>query len=74
MNPEMQEVTDDSVTDPLIPVNKWNEHYEWPPQGGLRHLIFHKKTNGFSTAFKKVGRRVLVDPKEFWACAKRQSK
>lgn len=50
----------------LIPVTKWNDHYEWPPTGGLRHLIFHEKTNGFAPAFKRVGRRVLVDADLFW--------
>ena len=73
MKPEKQDFPDEQVIDHLIPVTKWHEHYDWPPEGGLRHLIFHKKSNGFSTAFKKVGRRVLIDPKEFWACAKRQN-
>ena len=31
----------------LIPVTKWNEHHQWPPVGGLRHLIFFAKENGF---------------------------
>ena len=32
----------------LIPVTKWNEYHPWPPIGGLRHLIFYEKTNGFA--------------------------
>jgi hypothetical protein len=32
----------------------------------MRHLIFNAKTNGFSSAFKRVGRRVLVDEREFF--------
>ena len=31
----------------IIPVTQWNDHHAWPPQGGLRHLIFHAATNGF---------------------------
>ena len=51
----------------LIPVPRWNDHHDWPPPGGLRHLIFHSATNGFSRAFVRVGRRVLVDEHEFFA-------
>ena len=50
----------------FIPVPKWNDHFDWPPPGGLRHLIFHAETNGFAAAFKRVGRRVLVDAPVFW--------
>lgn len=57
----------------LIPVPEWNQHHSWPPKGGLRHMIFHKETNGFKTAFKKVGRRVLIDESEFFACVNRQN-
>ena len=51
---------------PYIPVPRWNDHYDWPPPGGLRHLIFHADSNGFAAAFKRVGRRVLVNPVKFW--------
>jgi hypothetical protein len=57
----------------LIPVPEWNQHHTWPPEGGLRHMIFHKETNGFATAFKKVGRRVLIDEAEFFACINRKN-
>jgi hypothetical protein len=58
----------------LIPVPQWNEYHAWPPQGGLRHLIFNEKKNGFASAFKRVGRRVLIDEVEFFACVDRQNK
>lgn len=57
----------------LIPVPKWNDYHDWPPAGGLRHLIFHENTNGFATAFKRVGRRVLIDEVEFFACVAQQN-
>lgn len=57
----------------LIPVPKWNDYHVWPPQGGLRHLIFHEKANGFATAFKRIGRRVLVDENEFFRCVEKQN-
>ena len=57
----------------LIPVPDWNKHHSWPPQGGLRHLIFNEKTNGFATAFKRVGRRVLIDEAAFFAVVDKQN-
>lgn len=50
----------------FIPVTRWNEYHTWPPPGGLRHLIFHAESNGFASAFVRVGRRVLVDENEFF--------
>lgn len=55
----------------LIPITQWNEHHPWPPAGGMRHLRFFCKTNGFESAFKKVGTRVLVDEREFFRCVER---
>lgn len=49
-----------------ITVPDWNKHHEWPPLGGLRNLIFHKDTNGFAKAVKKVGKRVLIDEAAFF--------
>jgi hypothetical protein len=40
--------------------------HPWPPAGGIRHLIFHSKTNGFHKVIKKVGRRVLIDEAAFF--------
>ncbi|MEC4747223.1 hypothetical protein [Methylomicrobium sp. Wu6] len=57
----------------LIPVPEWNNHHSWPPIGGLRHLIFNAETNGFATAFKRVGRRVLIDEAEFFNCIAKQN-
>jgi hypothetical protein len=57
----------------LIPVPDWNKHHSWPPIGGLRHLIFNEESNGFKTAFKRVGRRVLVDEAAFFACVDKQN-
>ena len=58
----------------LIPVTQWNNYHPWPPIGGLRHLIFNEKTNGFKSAFKRVGGRVLVDEAAFFDCVDRQNK
>ena len=50
----------------LIPVSRWNEFHEWPTQGGLRHLIFNAKTNGFDAVIRRVGRRFLIDEGAFF--------
>jgi hypothetical protein len=55
-----------SIARRLIPASQWNRHHHWPPIGGLRHLIFHAKTNGFEEAFIRCGRRVLVDEERFF--------
>lgn len=57
----------------LIPVPQWEDFHPWPPVGGLRHLIFNSKTNGFGSAFKKVGGRILVDESEFFKCVAKQN-
>lgn len=51
----------------LIPVTEWPKHHPWPPLGGLRHLIFNAKANGFERVIRKVGRRVLIDERAFFA-------
>lgn len=52
-----------------IPVPSWNDHYDWPRIGGLRNLIFNRKTNGLDQfgVVKKVGKRVLIDEAAFFA-------
>jgi len=50
----------------LIPVTKWNEYHDWPPIGGLRHLVFNEERNGFSKVVRRVGRRVLLDEAAFF--------
>ncbi len=53
----------------LIPVTDWHEYHPWPPIGGLRHLIFHAETNGFSHCVIRLGRRVLIDQDKFFEWA-----
>ncbi|MFA7277056.1 MAG: hypothetical protein WC043_09675 [Pseudobdellovibrionaceae bacterium] len=36
--------------------------------GGIRHLIFYSDKNGFSTSFKRIGRRVYIDETQFFKC------
>ncbi len=50
----------------LIPASAWGKYHPWPPPGGMRHLIFNAKTNGFEQAIKRIGRRVLIDERKFF--------
>jgi len=45
----------------------------WPSESALRALILNAAwgENKFQSAFKRVGRRVLVDEIEFWLCVDR---
>lgn len=52
-------------------VAKWP--FAWPPQGGLRHLIFHAKDNGFHHVIKRVGRRILLDEGAFFEWVSKQN-
>ena len=60
------------ATPQLIPVTRWHERHPWPSAGGLRHLIFFAKTNGFHTVIRRIGRRVLIDEAAFFAWANAQ--
>ena len=51
----------------FIPLTDWNQHHAWPPIGGLRHLVFFERTNGFDQVVRRVGRRVLLDEAAFFA-------
>ena len=55
-----------------IPIPDWPKFHPWPTPSGLRHLKFNEANNGFTTAFKQIGRRVLVDEAEFFRCVERQ--
>lgn len=56
----------DKMQTRYIPVNDWNKDHAWPPTGGLRHLIFHAKRNGFDAVVRRVGRRVLINEAAFF--------
>ena len=47
-------------SDRFLTVRQWTEQYPWPPLGGVRHLIFNAKHNGFGAVISRVGRRVLL--------------
>lgn len=46
----------------------------WPTENAIRALILGASwgENNFQTAFIRVGRRVLIDPEEFWRIVREQ--
>lgn len=56
-----------------LTVRQFCEKCSWPSESALRAIILGASwgENEFQTAFKRVGRRVLVDVNEFWLCVDR---
>ena len=57
----------------FITVSDWPNHHPWPPNGGLRHLIFNAQTNGFDKVIRRVGRRILIDETAFFKWVEEQN-
>lgn len=57
----------------LIPVSEWNNYHIWPVTSGLRYLIARGQSNGFNRVFRRVGRRLLIDERKFFAWVEAQS-
>jgi len=51
----------------FIPLTQWPNHHPWPSISALRYYVFHEKTNGFEKVIRRVGKRVLIDEKSFFA-------
>lgn len=52
----------------ILTVKQFSDKYPAFSQGSLRHLIFFEDTNGFKPAFRRCGRRVLIDESAFFGC------
>lgn len=66
-------MTDQENPGGYIPVPDWNKYHRWPPIGGLRHLIFYAKTNGFDKVIRRVGRRILINEEAFFKWVEEQN-
>lgn len=53
----------------LYTVEQFAQHQPAFTQGGLRHLIFNKETNGLaqSGAILKIGKKVVINGEKFMA-------
>lgn len=69
--------TGDGGAEPrLIPLMKWNDFHAWPTVNGLRHLVRHRKENGFDACIVRPRRALLIDEAAFfrWLESKRVSR
>ena len=57
----------------LIPLTKWPEHHEYPPIGGLRHLVFNAQRTGFDKVIRRVGKRILLDEAAYFRWVEEQN-
>ncbi len=57
----------------LVTVKQFCKPGKWPSESALRAIILGASwgENKFQPAFKRVGRRVLVNEAEFWRCVDR---
>lgn len=49
-----------------LTVKQFCAKHPWPTESAMRAIILDAPTNGFSKAFVRIGRRVLVREKVFW--------
>ena len=49
-----------------IPIVKWTKYHDWPTLGGIRGIMKQSASNGSEKAFKRIGRKILVDETEFF--------
>ena len=67
-------MTTQNIPTRLLTINNFvEEHKSFATPGGIRHLIFHSESNGFKSAFKRIGSRVLIDENEFFKCVERNN-
>ena len=55
----------DRTKNRFIPVSKWGDFHPWPSPGGLRGLIFARKSNGFDKVVRRVGGKWLISEEDF---------
>jgi len=56
--------TDNLEKDVFLTPNQLIEKHSWP-KGGIRHLLFQRRTNGLDHAVRKIGRKILIKEKDF---------
>ncbi len=60
-------------TSDLYTVRQFSQKYPAFPEGGLRYLIFHAKSNGFQGCIRRLGRKILINEHDFFAWIERQN-
>lgn len=58
----------------LLTVRQFSKKHPAFPQGSLRNLIFHAKTNGFDQCVRRVNTKVLLDEQAVFRWVDQQNK
>lgn len=59
------DTTKDNLTDEYVTVAQLSERYPAFSQGSIRWLIFNGETNGFKKVVRKIGRKVILNLRQF---------
>lgn len=54
----------------MLTLKQFAEKNPWPNESTLRNLFYKRKENGLDLAFKKIGRRIIVDEEVFFQLVK----
>lgn len=57
----------------LLTIRQFVQQHPAFTEGGLRHLIFHADTNGFSQCIRRIGRKVLLDENSVFKWVEQQN-
>lgn len=71
---DMSDKKNGEIKTRLIALADWPKHHPWPPLGGLRHLVFYAKTNGFDQVIRRASGRVLIDEAAFFQWVEQNNK
>ena len=58
------------IQDRLMTLKQFCEAFQWPSESAMRAYIYRAPEFGIESAFIRVGKRVLVNPKVFFEVIK----
>ena len=50
----------------LIPLSKWNDHFEYPTTAALRQLVFYNTNDFANKVIRKIGKRIYIKVSAFF--------
>jgi hypothetical protein len=68
----MNKITPEGIGTRYIPITRWPEYHPYPTVSGMRYLRFHQKELGYTSAFVRLNKRILVDEQEFFRILRSQ--
>ena len=58
-------MTNNSNTQDLIPISKWNDFYQFPSIGAIRQYRFYNTNNFNDCVVKRIGKRLYIKVSAF---------